>query len=326
MFFAYHDAALAGRPFLCVDGVVEGGLNLSHWPGNRTPAHLRADTTTEMSLNLARDPGRAAWLKDVAIVTNNHFDTDGLLSVFGVLRPEKALAHGRALVQAARTGDFGEFTTADAFKFDAVVTAFDDGTRSPIASEIRGLPDHERHPIVYDRLLGMLPGLLSGTGAYRDLWAKDLQELMRSMIRIRDLARIREHQAARLTVIETLEPLVPMARFNAAAHHRVLTATRTPDGPVYDMSFQIHSWFDTVTPPRGGRFDLGPVAVELDSLERDGSGRWVYSGDDSLDARLYRAGTGGGPVPSTLPVARVESILIRACEAHADGRDPAPGV
>ena len=44
----------------------DDGLNLSHWPGNRTPAHLKADTTTEMALKLARDPGRDAWLAGVS--------------------------------------------------------------------------------------------------------------------------------------------------------------------------------------------------------------------------------------------------------------------
>ena len=89
--------------------MVEGGLNLSHWPGNRTPAHLKADTSTEMALKLARDPGREEWLRGVSIVTNNHFDTDGLLSLYAVLRPEEALRHEKEMIQAARTGDFGEF-------------------------------------------------------------------------------------------------------------------------------------------------------------------------------------------------------------------------
>jgi hypothetical protein len=316
MFFAYWDERLRSTPFLCVDGVVDGGLNVSHWPGNRTPAHLKADTTTGMCLKLARHPERGAWLDGVSVVTNNHFDTDGLLSVYAALRPEEALRHERALVQAARTGDFGEFTTPEAFKFDAVVTAFDDDRRSPIVAEIRGRPEAERHQIVYDRLLGMLPGLLDGAAAWKDLWAEELQEFMRSMMRLPAVATVREHDDARLTVIETPEPLDRMARFNAARHHRVLTATATPDGPVYEMAFQIFSWFETVTPPRGGRFDLAAAAAELEALERSGGGRWTYTGDDSLDARLYRAGPGGEPVPSTLPLATVESHLARLCAAR----------
>src|SRR5881409_1929421 len=179
MIFTFYDERLNSVPFLSVDGVVDGGLNLSHWPGNRSPPHLKADTSTQMALKLARDPGRADWLRGVSLVTNNHFDTDGLLSVYAVLRPDEALRHEKTLVQAARTGDFGEFTTADALKFDSVVTAFDDEQRSPIASEIRGRRDHERYQIVYDRLLERLPGLLAEAAVYKDLWAGRLASYMK---------------------------------------------------------------------------------------------------------------------------------------------------
>lgn len=316
MIFTFHDDRLKALPFLCVNGVVEAGLNVSHWPGNRTPAHLKADTSTGMALKLARDPGREDWLRGVSIVTNNHFDTDGLLSVFAVLRPEEALRHEKEMIQAARTGDFGEFTTPDAFKFDSVVAAFDDDQRSPIASRIRGRSEHERYQIIYDHLLSMLPGLLFSAAAHKDLWAARLSAYMRSMMRIRDVARVREHDAARLTVIETSEPLDEMARFNVSRHHRVLTATRSAGGFLYEMAFQVFSWFDTVTPPRGTRFDLTEAAADLDRLETSGAGRWTYTGNDSLEARLYRAGPGGGPVPSSIPLDTIETCLVRMCEAR----------
>src|SRR5437667_1448958 len=207
MIFTYYDKRVGTIPILCVDGVVAGGLSRSHWAGNRTTAHLKADTSTEMALKLARDSGRASWLEGVSIVTNNHFDTDGLLSVFAALRPEEALRHEKAMIQAARTGDFGEWTTPEALKFDAVVTAYDDERRSPIASEIRGRPEHERYPIIYDRLLSALPELLTGAAACKELWSAGLQSDMRSVMRIQDVARVREHGGARLTVIETSEPL-----------------------------------------------------------------------------------------------------------------------
>ncbi len=317
MIFTFYDERLKDVPFLCVDGVVDGGLNLSHWPGNRSPAHLKADTTTEMTLKLARDPGRDGWLRGVSIVCNNHFDTDGLLSVFGVLRPEEALRHETALVQAARTGDFGEFTTPDALKFDAVVTAYDDDRRSPVASEIRGRPEHERYQILYDRLLAEMPDLLTGAARHKDLWLEPLASLMKSLMRIKDVSRVREHDAARLTVIEASEPLDQMARFNVARHHRVLTATRADGGWVYEMAFQIFSWFETVTPPRGTRFDLTEVAAEFDQMEGSGEGRWTYTGDASLDARLYFSDPDGNPLPSSLPLASVEDLLIRLFEGRA---------
>ncbi len=314
MNFSYYDGSLEDGTFVCVDGVVDRGLNLSHWPGNRTPPHLKADTSTEMALNLARDPRRDAWLRGVSVVTNNHFDTDGLLSVYAVLRPQEALRHEAALVRAARTGDFGEFNTPEAFKFDAVVTAFGDPDRSPMADAIRDLSERDRYQRVYDRLLGMLPALLDEAPRFKDLWAPSFTAFMRSMMRIRDVARIREHEAARLTVIETDEPLDAMARFNAARHHRVLSATRAGDGWIYEMDFLIFSWFETVTPPRGTRFDLTELAGALDRDEPRAGGRWTYTGNDSLESRLYRAGGGGDAVPSGIPLPEVEGRLIRLFE------------
>lgn len=317
MFFAYWDEKLLTTPHLLVDGVEEGmGLNASHWPGNRTPAHLKADTTTGICLKLARHPEREAWLRGVSVVSNNHFDTDGLLSVYAALHPEAALRHEKELLQAARTGDFGEFTTPDAFKFDAVVTAFDDPQRSPIAARLLGTTGHQKHQIVYDHLLGLMPDLLTGAASWKDLWSEKLSAFMQSMMRLPAIAQLREHADARLTVIETPEPLDQMARFNAAGHHRVLTATRSADGWIYQMDFQIFSWFETVTPARGGRFSLEATARELDALERTGGGRWTYTGDDSLEARLYRAGADGSAVPSSLPLETVESHLRRVCAAH----------
>jgi hypothetical protein len=311
MEFRFYDDRLRGTPFLCVDGVVEEGLNLSHWPGNRTPAHLKADTSTEMALRLARDPGRAEWLRGVSVVTNNHFDTDGLLSVYACLRPEEALRHEKELIRSARMGDFGEFNSPEAFKLDAVVTAFEDDRRSPVAAEIRGKSEPERYQILYDRLLALLPDLLSDASRYKELWAESLGSLLRSLMRIKDVTRVREHPEARLTVIEALEPVDAMARWNVAGHHRLLTATRSDRGYVYEIAFQIFSWFETVTPPRGGRVDLSEVAVELDRMEHAAGGRWTYTGNDSLDARLFRAGPDGGEVASSLPLQAVEEHLLR---------------
>ncbi len=130
------------------------------------------------------------------------------------------------------------------------------------------------------------------------------------------ISRVREIASARLTVIEASEALDQMARFNVARYHRVLTITRSDGGPIYEMAFQIFSWFETVTPARGTRVDLSGIAAEFDQMEKDRGGRWTYTGNDSLDSKLYRAGHGGGPVPSSLPLETVEARLIRLFDQH----------
>jgi len=58
MRFAFYTDALENTPKLSVDGVVPNSVHLSHWEGNETPAELKADTSTEITLNLVASPRR----------------------------------------------------------------------------------------------------------------------------------------------------------------------------------------------------------------------------------------------------------------------------
>src|SRR5262245_12507850 len=201
--FEFHHEGLDPALTLVVDGVAPAALNLSHWPGNRTPSRYRGYTTTEMALHLAADPHRERFLGDIRFVSNNHFDTDGLLSAWAVLHPDEALRHRRFLVDAARAGDFGTFTSADAVKFDLTVTAFEDLRRSPVAGRLRDLGEDERSRLLYQELLGRLPDLFYQVDAHRPLWEEEFSRIVDSFQRVRDGgARIREHHASRLSVIE----------------------------------------------------------------------------------------------------------------------------
>jgi hypothetical protein len=92
MRFEYYHSGLADLPKLSVDGTVDNALHFSHWQGNHTPAELKADTSTEIALNLVAAPNRNELTQGIDLVTNNHFDTDGVLSVWTVLNGERALA------------------------------------------------------------------------------------------------------------------------------------------------------------------------------------------------------------------------------------------
>jgi hypothetical protein len=59
---------------LSVDGTVDNSIHFSHWEGN-VPAEVKADTSTEIALNLVASPNRAQLTQGIELVTNNHFDT-----------------------------------------------------------------------------------------------------------------------------------------------------------------------------------------------------------------------------------------------------------
>ncbi|HEU5179479.1 MAG TPA: DUF6687 family protein [Candidatus Polarisedimenticolia bacterium] len=311
--FEYFHAGLDPERTLVVDGIAPSALNLSHWPGNRTPARYRADTTTEMALLLAEDPARETFLAPIEVVSNNHFDTDGILSAWAVLHPEEALRHRRFLVDAARAGDFGTFTSPDAVKFDLMVTAFGSLQHSPLTSRLQGLGEEERSALLYAELLPRLPELFYRADAHRRLWEEEFESIVHSFERLRSgTTRIRDYPSSSLSVIETDEELDKMARFDSVRFHRILTASRDGRGFRFQLEHHVFSWFDTVTPPRGGRTDLTPLASELNALEPPANGRWVYTGNQDLEARLFLRDAQGDPGVSGLPLDRVEAIAADA--------------
>ena len=94
-------------PNVVVDGALLPStvLSLSHWPHSGTPAALRADTS---ALIVERYLACDARGPEVAAVTNNHYDEDGLLGIWLLLeRPPEDAPQRRLAVAAAEAGDFG---------------------------------------------------------------------------------------------------------------------------------------------------------------------------------------------------------------------------
>src|SRR5437870_3113455 len=91
MRFEFYSDAIADVPKLSVDGTVDNAIHFSHWHGNQTPESVKADTSTETVLNVIAAPNRNELTRSIDLVTNNHFDTDGVLSVWAMLTGERAL-------------------------------------------------------------------------------------------------------------------------------------------------------------------------------------------------------------------------------------------
>ena len=82
---------LAGRDDVVVDGSPTDGtvLSLSHWPHLSIPPGLKADLSAEMALDYL---DRFDLHGSAESVSNNHFDQDGLVSLFALVSPDAALA------------------------------------------------------------------------------------------------------------------------------------------------------------------------------------------------------------------------------------------
>ena len=77
-------------PNVVVDGSPNEStvLNLSHWPGVPAPNGLARDLSAEMAFAYLDTPPEHPAAE---IVTNNHFDQDGLISIFALTDPAAAL-------------------------------------------------------------------------------------------------------------------------------------------------------------------------------------------------------------------------------------------
>src|SRR5882762_747032 len=185
MRFEYYHDGLANVPKLSVDGTVDNAIHFSHWKGNQTPASVKADTSTEIALNLAAAPNRAELTGGIDLVTNNHFDTDGVLSVWTMLNGERALELRDKLIPAAEAGDFSEFTNEDAIRASIAIQGSDqpitgDDSGSPLARQLAGGPfdDDAR---AYELVLPEVERLLTQTGEYENLWRGPWQQIATSI-------------------------------------------------------------------------------------------------------------------------------------------------
>eukprot|EP00965_Chrysotila_dentata_P261705 6214346-Pleurochrysis_carterae.AAC.3 len=147
-------------------------LELSHWTDNTTPDDLYADTSTECALRLADARQRGLFTAfDNALVLNNHYDTDGVLSVWTCLDPERARTHAGLLAEAAAAGDFGEWSSEQGIKLDAAIESIADAYPE----------DADAYAAALDALPAMLDDFAAtgGDGSealWRDAWARACED------------------------------------------------------------------------------------------------------------------------------------------------------
>ena len=274
---------LGREPVILVDGSgAAAGLELSHWPGNRTPQALRHDLSTGCALRFARlaRAERERLAEGAVALVNNHYDTDGTCALFAARHPERALELEAPLLDAARAGDFFQWPDDRSLCVDAIVHGLADPARSPLSDVRSARSDLERHQAATDFLLGELPALLAGDlEPYRALWGPELAAAHGDR---QDLARcVRDdlvHLEWTLWTAETgarssrdgapdhFDPC-RHARFGASPADRVLVIGPTAGGATYRLLLSTLSWFDLESRSALPRPDLAALCARLNELE-----------------------------------------------------------
>jgi hypothetical protein len=240
--FQFVDGSYEGDvPAISCDGLVPGAaLDLTHWQGNRTPRPYKADTSTEIALNFVASPEAAdQWAG--AVVVNNHFDTDGVLSVWVLLDPEQAMACRELLVAAAVAGDFDEWPALErGLWLDAAIRALAAGAADDAEA--------------YHTALTQLPDLIRHIDRRRDLWGREWDDLQAAVAALESGGLHAERKGALGLMIHTAgQPEAPgplLARQFLPGARRYLLAFER-DGGRYDYRYERphYAWADTVVRP-----------------------------------------------------------------------------
>lgn len=292
MRFEFYTEALDNVPKLSVDGTVDNSIHFSHWQGNTTPAEVKADTSTEIALNLVASPNRAALTGGIELVTNNHFDTDGVLSVWAVLTGERALAHRDLLIAAAEAGDFSEYSSDDGVRVSIAIQGSDQASPnnddgSPLSRFLAGaeVDDDAR---AYELVLPEVERLLTNINDYESLWREGWQNVVAAIESFeRGESNVTEYPGSKISLVTLAPGLFKGAGFNPTKHAAPYTAISkfangelfviaipTTGGWFYRLDYPYYSWAETVVRPRVERRDLTGVLQLLNAKETNRKGRW----------------------------------------------------
>jgi hypothetical protein len=318
-FVAYEAATEAN---VVVDGSPNPStvLTLSHWPAMASPSQVRADTSAEMVLRYL--DGGADLHGDAQIVTNNHFDQDGLAGLLALVNPDAALERRNLLVDLARSGDFATYTDRRAARASMAVSA--------MAAAAAPAPYPEQCAALYEEALSMVVDLLDHPEGFRHLWKDEDEELTEAeravaagLVEVREVPDI---DLALVTLDRSLtlhgghrfggahaDGLHPMALHRATSSVRLLVA----HGERYSYTDRYETWVQYRSRQLPRRVDLAPLAEELTAAERDGAA-WIATSPGGLTPTL---GLADG-APSSLPFAEVATTVERHLRTAPPAWDP----
>jgi hypothetical protein len=318
MRFEFYSEALDNVPKLSVDGTVDNSIHFSHWEGNRTSVEVKADTSTEIALNLVASPNREALTNGIELVTNNHFDTDGALSVWTVLNGERALPYRDLLIAAAEAGDFSEHSSDDGVRVSIAIQGSDQAspnndTGSPLARLLAGenVDDDAR---AYELVLPEVERLLQNINDYESLWRQGWENVVAAIESFeRGESKVTEYADTKVSLITLAPKLFDGAGFSPTRHAAPYTAISkyaqgqlfliaipTNPGWFYRLDYPYYSWAETVVRPRVQRRDLTAVLQLLNRKESNFGGRWKPDNREMTSAVKFLDSAG------TLAASRLE--------------------
>ncbi|MGC5698788.1 hypothetical protein J4P02_01135 [Pseudomonas sp. NFXW11] len=249
-------------------------LTLSHWPANKTPADYKANLSTSSALDFIQ---RGQAPEQAEVITSDHFDLDGLASVYAFLAPEHALKHRQLLIDIARLGDFARGTSNVALQCGFALNAL----ASRVSSDHSGSNDR----LLLARFAALLPQMadvLERPGRYAELYRPALEQLQRSeTLLAHPQTRIEEYPEIDLAVLHLPYAAGPgdyLGLMPVAVHNRSRCGVLALVSPGrVEIRQRYESWVERVSGIPRPRRDLAIFARALQQAEAT-PGQWHYPG------------------------------------------------
>lgn len=259
-------------------------LTLSHWPSNHTPQRYKANLSTQSAFHYLRE---GAGVDGANIVTSDHFDLDGLASIYAFLAPASALRHQELLIDVARLGDFSRGTSPQALR-----TAF---TLNALAAQAKrpGALDADTALLqIYKAVLPNVEHVLEHTERYAHCYLEGMDHLARSGRLLShpdtrlveyadiDLAVFHLPTALGLDQLNYQQPYFGLS--NIAFHNRTRRGVvAIVHGAALEVRQRYESWVERISGIPRARRDLSIFARALQQDEREGC-TWQYGGVENI--------------------------------------------
>ena len=312
MRYVPYGPELEGVPNVIVDGRGNDAtvLALSHWPRNRTPAELKADSSIEIVLTYLRSPQRDELRQGAEAVSNNHYDIDGLMSIWAMLNPEAALDQRELLVAVGECGDFDRWSGEQATKVTCALHGLESLPSSPIRKGLAGVDDYvERTAFLYRETLPLVPKLLGDIDSFEEYWGEEYNDVEAGReLFAQGRATVREEPELDLAIFELPHQVHDMALYEQTQRSRVVLVI---EGHRYQVRYRYESWVELQSRQPPPRIDLRPFAALLQSFEGN-DGDWAADDVQHTLPRLRLRGPEGDTSSSSI----TPGLFVRLLSQH----------
>ncbi len=303
--FVAFGEALTGIPHVMVDALrtPDTVLEISHWPGNRTPSCFKSDVSTQGVLALLEDANGHSYLADARAVSCDHFDIDGLLSIWALTDPPGARKRGTLAAQTAIVGDFDRFVSDAAVRACFALEAAADVVASSVAYANTVTHTQTATAFLFGEVLAVVAECLDDSDHGRPAWDEEYHQVLASMRYLDSHSdAIEELPGVDLAVVGPPKHSSGLGnelhRYAINAHTELLTVATTTTDNRHRLHFRYESFVDLQSRSTGPRLRGDKLAELLN--EKETAGTWWCEPADTATPCLQLFAAGETPASSSL--------------------------